>query len=101
MTTPRLPARRRFRRTTAIVAGGLGAALALAGCTPEPAPDTDVDWELTATTDAPSGDIDSYTWVSYAEPFSLPVDEIHRSTVVATWIDGELVYSHHPALELS
>ncbi|HEU4756083.1 MAG TPA: ABC transporter substrate-binding protein, partial [Agromyces sp.] len=71
MTTPRLPARRRFRRTTAIIAGGLGAALALAGCTPEPAPDTDVDWELTATTDAPSGDIDSYTWVSYAEPFSL------------------------------
>lgn len=71
MTTPRLPARRRFRRTIAIVAGGLGAALALAGCTPEPAPDTDVQWELTATTDAPSGDIDSYTWVSYAEPFSL------------------------------
>jgi predicted amidohydrolase YtcJ len=35
------------------------------------------------------------------DPFSLPVDEIHRSTVVATWIDGELVYSHHPALELS
>lgn len=71
MTTPRLPARRRFRRTIAIVAGGLGAALALAGCTSEPAPDTDVQWELTATTDAPSGDIDSYTWVSYAEPFSL------------------------------
>ncbi|TYL53299.1 ABC transporter substrate-binding protein [Agromyces mariniharenae] len=71
MTTPRLPARRRFRRTTAIIAGGLGAALALAGCTPEPSPDTDVEWELTATTDAPSGDIDSYSWVSYAEPFSL------------------------------
>lgn len=35
------------------------------------------------------------------DPFSLPVEEIHRSTVVATWIDGELVYSHHPALELS
>ncbi|MGW4928818.1 ABC transporter substrate-binding protein [Agromyces sp. NPDC004153] len=71
MTTPRLPARRRFRRTTAIVAGGLGAALVLAGCTPEPSPDTEVEWELTAATDAPSGDIDSYTWVSYAEPYSL------------------------------
>ena len=27
------------------------------------------------------------------DPFGLPVDEIHRSTVVATWIEGELVYS--------
>lgn len=27
------------------------------------------------------------------DPFGLPVDEIHRSSVVATWIDGELAYS--------
>lgn len=27
------------------------------------------------------------------DPFGLPADEIHRSTVVATWIEGELVYS--------
>lgn len=27
------------------------------------------------------------------DPFDLPVDEIHRSSVVATWIDGELAYS--------
>lgn len=27
------------------------------------------------------------------DPFSLPADEIHRSTVQSTWIDGELVYS--------
>lgn len=72
MSTPPTPARRRARRTLAMVAAGVGAALVLAGCTgPEPDTDTDVSWELTATTDAPSGDLDSYTWVSYAEPFSL------------------------------
>lgn len=72
MTTPLIPRRLRARRTTAVVAGGLGAVLALAGCTgPEPDADTNVDWELTTTTDAPSGDIDSYSWVNYAEPFSL------------------------------
>ncbi len=27
------------------------------------------------------------------DPFSLPADEIHRSTVESTWIEGELVYS--------
>jgi peptide/nickel transport system substrate-binding protein len=75
MRTPRIPARRRpvrTGRTTAIVAGSLGAAIALAGCTgPEPDADTNVEWELTSTTAEPSGDIDSYTWVSYAEPYSL------------------------------
>ena len=37
------------------------------------------------------------------DPFSLPTDEIHRSTVVSTWIDGTLVHSLHPdpVLELS
>lgn len=76
MTLPRNPATRRPGRAAAIIAGGLGAALALSACTaPEPDTDADVDWELTTTTDAPSGDIDSYTWVSYAEPFSL--DYVH------------------------
>ena len=27
------------------------------------------------------------------DPFSLSPDEIHRSTVVSTWIEGERVYS--------
>lgn len=72
MSTPSTPARRRVRRTIAMVAGGVGAALVLAGCTgPGPDADANVEWELTATTDAPSGDLDSYTWVNYAEPYSL------------------------------
>ncbi|KRE31443.1 ABC transporter substrate-binding protein [Agromyces sp. Soil535] len=62
---------RAARRFAAVVAGSLGAALALSGCTP-PAPEAaQVDYELTAQTDAPSGDIDSFSWVSYAEPYSL------------------------------
>jgi peptide/nickel transport system substrate-binding protein len=63
---------RAARRVAAVIAGSLGAALALSGCTP-PAPEADaeVDYELTALTDAPSGDIDSFSWVSYAEPYSL------------------------------
>ena len=72
MPTPRTPgARRRTPRLTAIVAGGLGAALALSACT-APEPDSAApDWEYTTETGAPSGDIDSYSWVSYAEPYSL------------------------------
>ena len=74
MSTPatRTSRPRAARRAAAVVAGCLGAALALTGCTP-PAPeaDADVDYELTAQTDAPSGDIDSFSWVSYAEPYSL------------------------------
>ncbi|MDR6905488.1 peptide/nickel transport system substrate-binding protein [Agromyces sp. 3263] len=64
--------RRVSRRGTAVVAGILGAALALTGCTP-PATEApaDPEYELTAQTDAPSGDIDSFSWVSYAEPYSL------------------------------
>lgn len=74
MSTPttRTSRPRAARRVAVVVAGCLGAAVALAGCTP-PAPesDADPDYELTAQTDAPSGDIDSYSWVSYAEPYSL------------------------------
>jgi peptide/nickel transport system substrate-binding protein len=62
----------RTRRLTAVVTVTLGAVLALSGCTP-PAPETSAhpDYELTAQTDAPSGDLDSFSWVSYAEPYSL------------------------------
>lgn len=73
MSTPSTsPRHRRGRRSVAMVAGGLSAALVLAGCAgPEPDADAEVEWELTAATDAPSGDIDSFSWVSYAEPYSL------------------------------
>lgn len=64
--------RRRLRRATTVVAGGLTATIALSACTaPEPDSDTNVDWQLTSQTAAPAGDIDSYTWVNYAEPYSL------------------------------
>jgi len=71
-TSPHRGVRRVSRRATAVVAGTLGAALALTGCTP-PATEApaDPDYELTTQTDAPSGDIDSFSWVSYAEPYSL------------------------------
>lgn len=61
------------RRVTAVAAVGMAGALVLSACSgdtssPEP---VDPDWELTAQTAAPSGDIDSYSWVSYSEPYSL------------------------------
>lgn len=34
-------------------------------------PKPPLDWELTTETPAPSGNIDSITWASYAEPYSL------------------------------
>ena len=41
-------------------------------CTaPEPDAAPPAEYELTAETGAPSGDIDSFSWVSYAEPYSL------------------------------
>ena len=70
--TPAMPHRRSRRRATTIVAAGLGAALALTGCsTAEPEKAEPAEWEYTAQTDAPSGDIDSFTWANYAEPYSL------------------------------
>lgn len=70
--TPATPHRRSRRRATTIVAAGLGAALALTGCsTAEPEKAEPAEWEYTAQTDAPSGDIDSFTWANYAEPYSL------------------------------
>jgi len=68
----RTPRPRAARRVAAVIAGTLGAALALTGCTPpEPEAPVTADYELTAQTDAPSGDIDSFSWASYAEPYSL------------------------------
>lgn len=75
MTVPRQRTLRRRSTFTALAAAGSVAALALSACS-GPAADPDdtaaaVEWELTAQTAAPSGDIDSYTWVSYSEPYSL------------------------------
>jgi peptide/nickel transport system substrate-binding protein len=55
------------------VAGGLAAALALAGCagSGDGAKPADASYKLTANTPAPSGDIDSVKWAVYAEPSSL------------------------------
>ncbi|KQQ92736.1 peptide ABC transporter substrate-binding protein [Leifsonia sp. Leaf325] len=70
-TTPAVRRRSRASATVA-VAVGLSAVVALSGCTPPSPQSTDpAEWELTAQTDAPSGDIDSFTWASYAEPYSL------------------------------
>lgn len=64
---------RTIARTAAVVAALTTSALVVSACsgattTPEP---TAADWELTEVTPAPSGDIDSFTWSIYAEPFSL------------------------------
>ena len=68
-------AQTRVRRGITLVAGAAVAALALSACasggTAEGGTAAPVEWELTATTPAPSGDIDSITWASYAEPYSL------------------------------
>lgn len=67
MTRPHTP-----RRTALAVVAVLGATAALAGCAAsDPAPQKSIDWSLTDKTAAPSGDIDSYSWVSYSEPASL------------------------------
>ncbi|MGS0562602.1 ABC transporter substrate-binding protein [Microbacterium aurugineum] len=54
---------------------GLIAIAALAGCSPTGAPDAasdeSIDWKLTETTPAPTGDIDSFSFATYAEPYSL------------------------------
>jgi peptide/nickel transport system substrate-binding protein len=69
---PRLRTRRRLVLTTAVV---LASGIALAACSPAGAGSSSAgahpSYQLTAQTPAPSGDIDSFTWVSYSEPYSL------------------------------
>ncbi|WP_223692062.1 ABC transporter substrate-binding protein [Leifsonia poae] len=63
----------RRRRRTVAVAVALSAALMLAACssTPPTASTAKPAYQLTAQTPAPSGDIDSFSWALYAEPYSL------------------------------
>ena len=72
MTAQHPPARRARRRARIAVATGVSALLALTACTAaEPEKPTDVSFELTDATPAPSGELDSFTWSSYSEPYSL------------------------------
>ena len=72
MSMPCTTAARRHSRVRPAMALGLGAVLAPSACTAaEPEADTAPEYELSAATGAPSGEIDSYSWVSYAEPYSL------------------------------
>ncbi|MGH3706124.1 MAG: ABC transporter substrate-binding protein [Agromyces sp.] len=72
MSPSRIMPTRRGRRAASFVAAGLGAALVLTGCSgAEPEKAQPAEWELTAQTDAPSGDLDSFSWVNYAEPYTL------------------------------
>ncbi|MET4159889.1 ABC transporter substrate-binding protein [Agromyces sp. PvR057] len=70
MNTPR--SRTGRRQGILLVAALAAGALALTACTPQADPKASApDWELTAQTAAPSGDIDSFTWANYGEPYSL------------------------------
>lgn len=65
---------RRRTRATAVAAATLCVALLATGCTggsSGQATGSKPEWKLTSQTEKPSGDIDSYSWVNYAEPFSL------------------------------
>ncbi|GAA2884780.1 ABC transporter substrate-binding protein [Microbacterium esteraromaticum] len=67
----------RNARPVALGAAVLLAAGLLTGCGPaanstdDADGDTSLDWKLTTETAAPSGDIDSFTFASYSEPYSL------------------------------
>ncbi|MFB7892552.1 ABC transporter substrate-binding protein [Microbacterium sp. NPDC056044] len=66
--------RRTARRLLAFAGVGVAGALVLSACSADTSsPDATAapEWEYTAQTAAPSGDIDSYSWVSYSEPYSL------------------------------
>jgi len=66
--------RRNARRLLAFAGAGVAGALVLSACSADTSsPDATAapEWEYTAQTAAPSGDIDSYSWVSYSEPYSL------------------------------
>ncbi|GAA1512683.1 peptide/nickel transport system substrate-binding protein [Agromyces terreus] len=64
---------RRGRRRGALLPAALAAgALVLTACTAAPETSgTAPEFELTSQTTEPSGDIDSFTWATYAEPYSL------------------------------
>ncbi|WP_254408856.1 ABC transporter substrate-binding protein [Streptomyces sp. AC495_CC817] len=62
-------------RGSAAAVAGILAVGSLAACSPSDGggggSDEALDWEVTSTTAAPSGDIDSFTFANYAEPYSL------------------------------
>lgn len=66
---------RTLLRAGAATLAGILIAGALAACSPAAsnggAADEPIDWKITDSTAAPSGDIDSFTFASYAEPYSL------------------------------
>lgn len=75
MSTSRTASTRRAaRRRTAVIAVGVASALALTACSAPAAQEEGgggIEWEMTTQTAAPSGDIDSFSWASYAEPYTL------------------------------
>lgn len=69
---------RRQRRALAALGAAAAVALTFTACSGGGGGDAGggskgepVDWKITEQTAAPSGDIDTVTWASYAEPFSL------------------------------
>jgi peptide/nickel transport system substrate-binding protein len=59
-------------RASAATAAVTALALLAPGCAASGGPSDDtVEWQLSETTPAPSSDIDSFSWATYAEPFSL------------------------------
>ncbi|KJL20358.1 Glutathione-binding protein GsiB precursor [Microbacterium oxydans] len=63
-------------RTGAVLITGIATVAALAACSPAGSTGgggdgASIDWSITEKTAAPRGDIDSFTFASYAEPYSL------------------------------
>ncbi len=67
--------KRKIVRGSAAAAAGILSVTALVACAPAAGGgggvDEPLDWKVTSTTAAPSGDIDSFTFANYAEPYSL------------------------------
>lgn len=69
-----MTSRRILPRALAAAATLTAVTLVIAACTGSGSggtTDETVEWELSETTPAPSGDIESFRWATYAEPFSL------------------------------
>lgn len=67
-----IPPHRLSRPARSLAVLILGASVMLASCTGGKADDNNsASYKLTAKTPAPSGEIDSFTWSLYAEPYSL------------------------------